>query len=327
MRTCLFFTILLLACKMSAQQSVYFPGFELINMDERPGFQYSTSKLLKSYIENNHEYTIVLDELIGQEGYQGKETLASSIAKAKSMNVPFTMKGEIHFLQGVYILSLGVYETASMQQIWHDMAKGLSEQDMDPLLSRLGRTFFTNRTAKSDVEIDEVTHYEESGVEIAQIKVNHFVGLKLAGKVMPGESTLSGFGLAYTYDASSFLFNMDFDLFPSSTLSVRSENRKWNNGSMSLGIMYPLTRKRTTPYLDGGMEYGYTKMKETFFDQEDVQSASGVGLYFGGGVILNRNSTVNLRVFTTVSIPFYRVDGRNVTGVKFGIVTSFAKKR
>ena len=91
--------------------------------------------------------------------------------------------------------------------------------------------------------------------------------------------------------------------------------------------MYPLTRKRTTAYLDGGMEYGFTKMKETFFDQEEGQSASGVGLYFGGGVILNRNSTVNLRVFTTVSIPFYRVDDRNVTGVKFGIVTSFAKKR
>ena len=239
------------------------------------------------------------------------------------------MRGEIHFLQGVYIISLGVYETASMEQVWHDMAKGAAEQDLDPLLSRLGRSFLTDRTAKTDIEIDEVTTYDQQGVELAQIRVNHFVGVMLGGKVIPSESTLSGFGLAYTYDASTVLFNFNFELFPSSTISINHSNpgQKMQSGGVSLGVTYPLTRKRSTFYVNGGMEYGYTTIRQEDAEWGDKESKSGIGAYFGGGFLINRNSTVNLRIFSAVSIPFYSVNSTNVSGIKFGIVTSFAKKR
>lgn len=311
-----------------AQKVVYFPGFELINMEPTNGLQYSTSKLIKSYIEDNHDYTIMLDERIGAGGYLDREPLSSSVAKATEMNARYFMTGEIHYLQGVYIISLGVYESTTREQVWHDMAKGAAEQDLDPLLSRLGRSFFTNRTAKTDIEIDEVTAYDQQGVELAQIKVNHFMGVMLGGKAIPNESILSGFGLAYTYDASTFLFNLDFELFPSSNLSVnhRSPDRSLHSGNVSLGVTYPLSRKRTTFYVNGGMEYGYTQINDTKYDIEYHTSQSGIGAYFGGGLMINRNSTVNLRIFTAVSVPFYRVDDTNVTGIKFGIVTSFARK-
>ncbi len=311
-----------------AQNVVYFPGFELINMEPAEGLQYSTSKLLKSYIEDNHGYTIILDERLGTKGYLAKTSTAENTAFAKQQNARFFMKGEIHFLQGVYIISLGVYETASREQVWHDMAKGAAEQDLDPLLSRLGRSFFTNKTAKTDIEIDEVTTYDEKGVELTQIKVNHFVGIMLGGKVIPQESTLSGFGLAYTYDASTVLFNLDFELYPTSNLLIGSHSpgRKMKNGSASLGVSYPLTRKRTTFYLSGGMEYGFTTIKENTFDLEDTYTGYGVGAYIGGGLLINRNSTVNLRLFTAVSIPFYNVYNTDLAGIKFGIVTSFARK-
>lgn len=329
MKTYLSLLFLLIFQLSLAQKVAYFPGFELINMEASNGLQYSTSKLIKSYIEDNHDYTILLDERIGAEDYLGREPLSTSVAKATEMNARYFMTGEIHFLQGIYIISLGVYETATGEQMWHDMAKGAAEQDLDPLLSRLGRSFFTNRTAKTDIEIDEVTEYDQQGVELAQIKVNHFVGVMLGGKAIPNESILSGFGLAYTYDASTFLFNFDFELFPSSSLSInhRSPDRTLHSGNVSLGVTYPLSRKRTTLYINGGMEYGYTQINDSQYDIEYRTSQAGIGAYFGGGLMINRNSTVNLRIFTAVSVPFYQVDDTNVTGIKFGIVTSFARKR
>lgn len=328
MKTTLSLVAVLLFQLGFAQKVVYFPGFELINMEPTNGLQYSTSKLIKSYIEDNHDYTVLLDERIGSGGYLEREPLSTSVAKATEMNARFFMTGEIHFLQGVYIISLGVYETNSREQVWHDMAKGAAEQDLDPLLSRLGRSFFTNRTAKTDIEIDEVTEYDQKGVELAQIKVNHFMGIMLGGKAIPNESILSGFGIAYTYDASTFLFNFDFELFPSSNLSVnhRSSDRSLHSGNVSLGVTYPLSRKRTTFYLNGGMEYGYTQINDVAYDIDYHTTGSGIGAYFGGGLMINRNSTVNLRIFTAVSVPFYQVDDTNVTGIKFGIVTSFARK-
>ena len=138
-----------------SQRMVYFPGFELINMERSEGLQYSTSKLIKAYIENNHEYTVLLDEQVGQNGYFIRESLLETATEAKELNALYFMRGEIHFLQGVYIISLGVYESNTLQQVWHDMAKGAEEQDLDPLLSRLGRSFFTNRSAKTDIEIED----------------------------------------------------------------------------------------------------------------------------------------------------------------------------
>ena len=65
-----------------AQNLVYFPGFELINMDPDPGLQYSTTKLIKSYIEDDHDFTILLDEQVGMDGYEIRQSLSQSAAKA-----------------------------------------------------------------------------------------------------------------------------------------------------------------------------------------------------------------------------------------------------
>ncbi|WP_420317341.1 hypothetical protein [Ekhidna sp.] len=329
MKSIIFGLVLLIAHISLSQQVVYFPGFELINIEEREGLQYSTSKLLKSYIEDNNDYTIILDENIGREGYLGQETLVKSAEKALELNAPYLLKGEIYYLQGIYIISLGAYESTGNKLLWHDMAKGAIEQDLDPLLSRLGRSFMTQRSAKTDIEIDEVTQYDQQGVELAQINVNHFVGIMLGGKHIPDQSTLSGFGLVYTYDASTVLFNLDFELYPSSTLSInhQSSQRRLQTGNMNLGVTYPLTRKRMTFFVQGGMEYGYTNVKDELYDQPYTYGESGIGAYVGGGFLINRNSTVNLRMFSTLSLPFYNVDGMDLSGIKFGIITSFARKK
>ncbi|MEQ9405712.1 MAG: hypothetical protein RIM99_19130 [Cyclobacteriaceae bacterium] len=321
--------LLSFSISLNAQNnSVYFPYFELINIEENEELQYSTSRLIKSYIENNHDYVIILPEK-APEGYFENESQLTSKANAQRISAQYFMDGEIHNLQGIYIVSLGLYETASGKRIWHDMVKGSLEKDLDALLSRLGRTFLSHKTAKTDIEIDEVTDYDAKGIDLQQIKVNHFIGIMLGGKYLFGEETLSGLGIAYTYDASTFLFNLNFDFYPSSSLLKDDvyDGRKIRNGSFSLGAMYPLSRKRSTPYLDGGLEYGFFDIRRNpDFDEDAGRAQSGIGLYLGGGYLINRNSTVNLRIYGAVSLPMYTVENKTLPGFKFGIITSFARK-
>ncbi len=306
---------------------VYFPYFELINTDKDADLQYSTSKLLKSYVENNHKYAVLLPERIGQAYYEDEDQQLA-LENAKGISARYYMDGEIHNLQGVFIISLGLYEVATGERVWHDMVKGTLEEDLDPLLSRLGRSFLTTKTAKTDIEIDEVTEYDSRGIDLKQIKVNHFIGLTIGGKYLFGEETLSGIGLAYTYDASTFLFSLNFDYYPSSSLlrDGAFEGRELTNGSFSLGATFPLSRQRSTVFLDGGLEYGFmTTKRDPKFSEEPDTTQGGIGLYLGGGYLINRNSTVNLRVFGGVSVPFYTLENKNFPGFKFGIITSFAR--
>lgn len=326
MRILILLASFILCHASKAQKSVYFPGFELINMEQASGLQYATSKLLKSYIEDNHPFTITLPEEIGN-GYIEKETLDQSITRAVEIDAKYVLRGEIHQLQGLYILSLAVYETRNREQVWHDMAKGLFEEDLDPLLSRLGRSFFTKRTAKTDIEIDEVTSYDQTGIALSQIQVNHYAGILLGGKYIRNETTLSGFGLAYTYDASSLLFNLNFELYPSSNTLSETQllQRKLQHGNINLGLTLPFSRKKTTVFLDAGMEYGYHRIKETINESVFAETQSGLGLYTGIGCLFNRNATVNFRLFSSISIPLYEIDNQNLSGIRFGIVTSFSK--
>ena len=322
----LFFSISLVS--VGQNKSVYFPYFELINLDKDAGLQYSTSRLMKAYIENNHDITVILPEKEG-EFYLEKQGHKTSMTNAADANSLYFMDGEIHSLRGVFVISLGLYETATGNRVWHDMVKGSIEEDLDPLLSRLGRSFLTNKTAKTDIEIDEVTEYDLQGVELKQIKVNHYMGLLLGGKYLFGEETLSGIGLAYTYDASTFLFNLNFEYYPSSSFldSSNEPQRKLRSGTFALGAMMPLTKKRSTPFLDGGLEYSFLSSEIDWGDDSDPTGStqSGIGLYVGGGYLINRNSTVNLRIYGGLSFPMYSLEDENYPGFKFGIITSFAK--
>ena len=137
-----------------AQKTVYFSGFELINMPEQQELQYSSSKLIKAYIEDNHDYTIFLDDRIGNDDYAAAEPMTVVAQNGERLGSRYLMTGEIHFLDEVCIVSLGVYETKNQKRIWHNMVKGVAEKDLDLLLSRLGRAFMTNKSAKTDIEID-----------------------------------------------------------------------------------------------------------------------------------------------------------------------------
>ena len=306
-----------------AQEKVYFPYFELINVESDAQLQYSTSRLLKTYIEDNHDTNVLLPEWQGT--YYTKETFLESLKNAEAFSATHVLLGEIHSLGSTYIVSLGLYEVRTGNKVWHDLIKGKTTKDLDPLLSRLGRTFGTHQKAKLDAEIDETTEFEQQGIEVAQITVNHFVGVLIGGNYIFGEHTSSGFGLAYSYDATSVIFNLNFEFYPSSSILASDDNsfRRFRTGNFNLGVLVPLSRKKMTWYLGGGMEYGVMNVRreEPFMDKTNT----GVGFYVGGGYLINRNSTINLRIHVAAVLPTYTLDGESFPGFKFGLITSFSK--
>ena len=117
---------------------------------------------------------------------------------------------------------------------------------------------------------------------------------------------------------------MNFDYYPSSPVRLNAEalEEREQSGNFNMGVIYPLSRKRMTWFIEGGMEYGMVRIdpENSEFPAENV---SGVGIFAGGGYLINRNSTVNLRIQAAVSFPTYRIRNTYHPSVKFGLVTSF----
>ena len=305
-----------------AQNKIYFPTFELIGLDKDGELQYSTSKLAKMYIESNHNQSIVLAQHDGTT-YLGNEPFDESVAYAQSANIPLIMTGEIHSIDGHYIVSISVYDAKTGEKKWSDMIKGLTSDDLDPLLSRLGRTFMTKSKARDDIELGEVTKYEQQGVEMQQIKANHYFGVLLGANAPFNDNTQAGIGFGYAFDASTVIFTMNLDFYRSSresTSNTFGNNTNSNMQSFSMGVAYPFNRKRNTWYFMGGLDYSsFTKYLEIVDDRTTNQ---GMGVYVGGGYLLNRNSTVNMRIQTSLYMPTYQVNDQYHSSIKVGIITS-----
>ncbi len=308
----------------SQKNEVYFPYFELINLEQDGELQYSTTRLLKTYVESSNEYYLVIPSH-DRITYLNPVSTEESLNAARQENAEFLLTGEIHNLDGSFIVSLSVFDAKTGEKKWSDLIKGVSSEDIDPLLSRLGRTFMTKTKARDDIEIGEVSEYEQKGIELQQIKANHYFGVMVGGNTILGERTLSGFGLAYSFDASSVIFNVNFDYyFSSQSLDSELQADKMELGSFNLGLMYPMSRKRNTWFLSGGMDYSFV---EIYQDSPDFNPdrTGGVGLLVGGGYLINRNSTVNLRIHSSLYFPTYDMIGGYQPSIKFGLTTSIAK--
>jgi hypothetical protein len=325
MKSILSLALLMSLFLVNAQnEKIYFPNFELIGLAKDGELQYSTSKLAKTYIESNHNYHIILAPHDGST-YLGNENFDESINYAQSANIQLVMTGEIHNLDGHYIISIAVYDVKTGEKKWADMVKGLTNDDLDPLLARLGRTFMTKTKARDDVELGEVTKYEQQGVEMQQIKANHYFGVMLGTNSPFQDKTQAGFGVGYSFDASSIIFTLGLDFYRSARESSSSSfgnNSNSNMQSFSMGVLYPLNRKRNTWFLSGGIDYSsFTKYQEL---TDDSNTNQGMGIYVGGGFLINRNSTVNMRIQSSVYLPTYEVAGQYQSSFKLGITTSIS---
>ena len=315
--------------KVSSQEKIYFPYFEMINVQDAAGIQVSTSKLLKTYVEESHNYVIIIPKN-DNEGVYPKEDFLESIENAKLNGAQYLLIGEINNIGKLAILSMSLYEVSSGNKIWSDMIKGLPLDDYDPVLSRVGRNFRTGVKANDDADIYDVTAYEEQReMKLLNFQTNHFVGLGLGGNYLFNETLNTKMEMNFYYDISSVILHMGFEYSTSTFLNFildsdwRTSNiRKNKTGSFGMGVSFPFTKTKNALYADAGLELGVVSQKDG--NPSINLKGSGLGFSAGIGYLVGRNSTSNVRFQTGFTLPVYRVGDKYIPFLKFGIISSFA---
>jgi len=314
---------------ITAQEKIYFPYFEMINVQDAAAIQLSTSKLLKTYIEENHNYTVIVPR--NEEGIVfPKEDFLKSIENAKQQGANYLLVAEINNIGKLAILSMSLFEVSTGNKIWSDLIKGLPLDDYDPVLSRVGRNFGTSVKANDDADIYDATAYEQQReMKLLNFQANHFTGLELGGNYLFNETLNTKLGLNFYYDISSVILHMEFEYSSNAMFNFlilddwkNSDVRKNRTGNFVMGVSFPFTKTKNTFYAETGLELGIVSMKGGN-PNIDVKG-SGLGISAGVGYLIGRNSTSNFRFQTGLTIPTYRVGNQYIPILKFGIITSFA---
>ena len=324
-------SVIILICaiqSVKSQEKVYFPYFEMINIDNDIELQYASSKLLKTYIEENHDYQVILPKKT--EGLYPPEDFLESIENANKYSAKYLLIADINNIGKTAIISLNLYEVSTGNRVWSDLIKGIPLDDFDPVMSRIGRNFNTTVSAKDDMTIDDVTYYEEEqGEKLQSFHAHSFTGILIGGNYLTGKTMNSRFGLSFYYDVSSVILNIDMEVSSNAMYNflILDDIRKDTmmryttlNFSMETGI--PLNRKKNTLYGTAGLDLGALFQRKT--TPEVKNDGMGLGIIVGGGYLIARNSTINVRFDMCATIPTYKINDEFIVGLKFGIITSFA---
>lgn len=318
------------SARLFSQEKIYFPYFEMINVQEATGIQLSTSKLLKTYIEENHKNYLVLMPRHDGEILYPKEDFLESIENAKQNGAKYLLTGEINNIGKLAILSLSLFEVSSGNKVWSDLIKGLPLDDYDPVLSRVGRNFGTTVKANDDADLYDVTAFEEQReMKLLNFKSNHFVGIGLGGNYLLNESLNTRFDLDIYYDISSVILYMDFEYSSNTMFNFlidpdwrTSSMRKNRTASFGMGVSIPFTKTKNAFYASAGLDFGLISQKG---GSPSINiKGSGLGFAVNTGYLIGRNSTSNVRVQSGISLPAYQTGGKYIPIIKFGIISSFA---
>lgn len=327
--------LLILTCLLSfskpakSQDKIYFPYFEMINVPDAANIQLSTSKLLKTYIEENHNYVIIIPKNVPDSVYQ-REDFLESIENAKRYDAKYLLVAEINNLGKLAIMSLSMIEVSTGNKVWNDLIKGLPLDDYDPVLSRVGRNFGTTVKANDDASLYDVTAYEEQReMKLLNFEANNFTGFELGGNYLLKETLNTKIGLNFYYDISSVILRMGMQYSSNTMFNFLLDEdwrtttvRKNRTANFGMGVEFPFTKTKNSIYAEAGMDLGLISQKDGSPSVNNKNT--GLGISAGIGYLVGRNSTSNLRLYMGVNMPTYKAGNKYIPMIEFGIVTSFA---
>lgn len=320
-RFCIFlFSGLILSLSSIAQEKAYFPYFELINM--HPDYQYSVSKLFKTYVDNHSNYEVIMPAK--PDSLYSPETKTETMKRAQKYQANYFIKGELNALDEIVIVSVSMYETSSGNKVWSDMLKAYTPDDLDPVMLRLSKTLGTDKKASDESDIYSVTDYESP--ELDKVSANKNFGVYIGSVYTPFKDVennfSSGFGVKFSYDTRDLLLDLNGELY---FQDIRIYN-------FNIAALYPFSKKKNTPYIGGGLGYGgMTITKEEKAPNDDYpynyynKNVNGGGLSFfaKGGYLFNRTSDVNVRIEGGPYITTYEIDDQVPYGFMLNMVLSF----
>ena len=314
--------ILGLAQSLLAQETIYFPAFEAINVNHK--HQYVASRLFKNYVDANGKYTIVLPEKLNNEALyieSPSEVKANALAKQTSYYIIADMSA----IGDLLIVNMKMYNTASGQMVWSDALKADELEDLDPVIRLFANALGSDESAVKSGDIYSVTQYDSK--ELNKRQATQSWGITIGGgSVLANhmkESTISGFGVLRTYDIRELILDVKFEFYTGGHARTTR---------IGMNILKPANNKNTTLFYGGGMFYGGTVYDTDKYKSSDVVSSyepkyrevrnSGLELEGNFGVIFNRLSSIQLRATVSPSFAFYRIKG-TVGAIRIGLTATF----
>lgn len=281
-------------------EKVYMPFFEIINVNS--DYQYSTAKLLKSYVDENLKYTLIIptkpDTLINIP------PVSKIQETAKSLDCPYYLIGDINRIGEKVIVSVSMYKTSDGSLFWSDRLKAQNPDDIEPILQKISKTLGTDKKANDDASIYNVTNYES--YKLKQKKANSAFGASIGAVVLMNDlfskdRISAGGGIFWLYDVRTLMYEIDLHTYLTGGKTI---------GDISLHSYYPFLAEDNTPYFGGGLGFGWCTAKpeqnsETFLDSF---SGSGLTLFIGGGYLIGRSSNASLRIHARYMIGAYSMD-------------------
>jgi len=296
-----------IACVVSAiaQEKVYMPFFEVINMNKN--YQYASSKLLKTYVDQGNKYEIVFPERDTNLVYESKD---QAMMKAKSMGINHIIIGTLNRTGETVVISIVMYKVADGSKEWSALEKANGPDDLDPIMQKLATSMNISSDNSQKDDIYNVTSYESK--ELNKMKATTFYGLEIAGgssSIHAKNNCPAGFSILYSGDLRTVIFDAKLGMYFSDVDML----------NLSLHANFPLTNKRNTPFLSSGLGYGSTSL-----DYHEIhEQSSGLTVFAGGGYILNRTSDINLRLNANGFFSMYKIDDSFPVGILIGMSIFF----
>ncbi|MCK4661630.1 MAG: hypothetical protein KAT68_02090 [Bacteroidales bacterium] len=311
---------------VKSQEKVYLPYFEAINIHS--GYQYSATKLFKTYLINYNNYIVMIDDTSAAK--HTNYNVEKLREKAKSLNTDYFIIGELNSLGEKIIVSIVMYKTDDGSKYWNDILKAKNPDDLDPVLQRLANSIGKDENASESGDIYNVSEYESK--ELERYKANKNFGILIGGSytIMDkvDENFSPGMGMFLSYDARNLILD----------IKVEGYFKDIKLYQIALDAAYPLKNTRSTPFIGGGLGYsGTTADKEkklpsgyshNYYDYdydyyEYRDYGGGIMLRANGGYIFNRNSNVNLRFSATGFMNLYKIHGQYPVGIIFNMAIIF----
>jgi hypothetical protein len=304
---------------VKAQEIVYMPYFEVLNMHS--DYQYSTSKLFKTYVEGINKYRIVLPPK--PDSTFKPETFEQTKENARKTNAKYFITGELNRIGELVVVSVSMYNSYDGTKVWGTMLKARTPDDIDPIMQKIAGNLGSTQKKPENDNIYNVTDYEAR--ELNKINATTSVGLIIGG----GYGFVSniknnfpaGFGLIASYDARDVMFDVkaegyfsDMDIY-----------------SVGMDALYPFSTCKNTLFIGGGLGYSGIDIEKstlvdyngTSYSENSSKHGAGLILLASAGYILNRTGSVNLRFTVSPYLPLFKVGSDYPAGVLFNVAILF----
>ncbi len=269
----------------------------------------AATDVLRAHLERTGRFAVVLAP--GPASDQ-EPTPAQAAEAARSAGAALAVTVRLSRLGATALVRLAAFRPdGAVARV--DELGAAGPEDLDPVLRRLAEGLATGRPARELAEIDSVT-LKESDPYLKYMATN-VIGVRL-GSAFPvnrlsgGAGAAGGGGVFWLYDARTYLAELTLDVFQGDRDSLVQ---------LGIGAYWPLTRGNVSPYLGGGLAYTWA--------HEDVAtgaggtigaSSSGLSFRAGGGLLVGRLSTVQLRLDAAWSVNAFAsrdpVSGRTRVG-------------